>query len=72
MTFTDALSSVFNDSDRITRLHWNNRTIYIEVVDEQLCIRGFVASGKDDGMAHPWVLTSQDYFSDDWEVVTDG
>ena len=72
MTFTDALSAVFNDSDRITRLHWNNRSIYIEVADEQLCIRGFDANKPDDGLPHPWVVTSQDYFADDWEVLTDG
>lgn len=71
MTYSEALSAVFNDSDRVTRAHWNNRAIYVEVVDEQLCIRGFYAGGKDDGLPHPWVITSQDYFADDWEVITD-
>jgi len=71
MTFSDALSSVFNDSDRITRTVWNNRNIYVEMVDAQLCIVGFVATGEDDGLPHPWVITEQDYFADDWEVLTD-
>jgi hypothetical protein len=71
MTFTDALSAIFNDSDRITRQHWNSRSIYCELVDSQLCIVGFSAQGKDDGLPHPWVITEQDYFADDWEVVVD-
>lgn len=69
MTFTQALSAVFNDSDRVTRQTWNNRSIYLSLVDYQLCITGFSSSGKDDGLPHPWIVTEQDYFADDWEVV---
>jgi hypothetical protein len=71
MTFTEALSAVFNDSDRVTRAHWNSRAIYVELVDSQLCIVGFIASGKNDGLPHPWIVTDQDYFADDWEVIVD-
>ena len=73
MNFQDALSAVFNDSDRVTRAHWNNRRIYIDAVESQLCIVGFAdASAKDDGLPHPWTVTEQDYYADDWEVVEDG
>lgn len=69
MTFTDALSALFDDSARVTRAHWNNRRIYLEVVDYILCIHGYVASGPDDGLPHPWHVTEQDYFADDWQIV---
>jgi hypothetical protein len=69
MTFTDALSEVFDNSARVTRAHWNSRQIYIELVESQLCIVGFSASGVDTHLPHPWTITEQDYFADDWEVV---
>ncbi len=72
MNFTEALSAIFNDSDRVTRQHWNSRAIYCHLVDYQLCITGFSNTGKDDGLPHPWIVTEQDYFADDWEVVVDG
>ena len=69
MTFTDALSEVFDNSARITRQHWNSRQIYIECVESLLCIVGFDANKPDDGLPHPWQITEQDYFANDWEVV---
>ena len=69
MTFTDALSAIFNDSDRVTRAHWNNRQIYIELHESLLCIVGFDSSRPDDGKPHPWQITEQDYYADDWEIV---
>jgi hypothetical protein len=72
VNFSEALSAVFNDGDRVTRAHWNNRRIYVDTVDAQLVIIGFASAGTDDGLPHPWVVTEQDYFADDWEVVTDG
>lgn len=69
MTFNKALSAVFDDGQRVTRQHWNSRSIYVELVESQLCIVGFSASGIDPQLAHPWTVTEQDYFADDWEVV---
>ncbi len=71
MTFTDALSAIFDDNDRVTRRAWNNRQIYCLLDDSKLCIKGFVSEGRDDGLNHPWVVTEQDYFADDWEVIAD-
>lgn len=69
MTFTEALSAIFHDDERVTRTIWGSRQIYCELVESQLCIVGFASSGKDDGKPHPWTITEQDYFADDWEVI---
>lgn len=70
MTFPDALAAVFNDSARVTRRTWNNPTIYVSVVNLQLCITGGIPlDGKDAHLPHPWTITESDYFADDWEVV---
>lgn len=71
MTYPEALSAVFNDSDRVTRAVWNNRRIYLQETDYQLCIVGFDASKPDDGLPHPYVLTENDYYATDWEVIVD-
>ena len=72
MTFTEALSAVFNDGDRITRPIWNNRKACVCVHDGMLCTTWDTASMSVDGLYHPWDITEQDYFADDWEVVVDG
>jgi len=69
MTLSEALEFTFNDSSRITRRHWNNRTVYCSVIEGKLCITGYDDSGKGDLRAHPWVVTESDWFADDWEVV---
>ena len=69
MTFTEALSAVFDDSARVTRSHWSNRSIFLEVVDYILCIHGYNGGQPDDGLPHPWHLSEQDYFAEDWEVI---
>lgn len=67
MTFTEAISNVFKDGDRITRTTWHSRDIYCALEEGKLCIWGVP---KDD-LWHPWTVTEQDYFSTDWEVVMD-
>lgn len=67
MTFSEALAAVFNSDARITRRTWNNRAIYCYMEQSQLCIRGFNREG--DTLPHPWTITDEDYFADDWEVV---
>lgn len=69
MTFTDALALVFDSHSRIARHTWNNRSIYCLLHEEKLCIKGFASGGQDDGLPHPWVITSEDYYATDWEVV---
>lgn len=71
MTFTEAISSVFRDNDRTTRAIWHSRLIYLLVEDGKLCIKGYSSDSPDDGLPHPFIITEQDYFADDWEVVTD-
>jgi hypothetical protein len=71
MTFTDAITAAFKDNDRITRRIWNNRDIYCEVVDGRLCIN-FDSTSHRTGEMHPWTITEQDFFADDWEVLVDG
>ena len=68
MTFSDALNAVFNDNARIRRHIWNS-SIYCLLDDEKLCIHGHASQGADDGKNHPWVISSEDYFADDWEVM---
>lgn len=67
MNFIDALNAVFKDNDKITRATWANRSIYAQVEDGLLCIKGF----PDDGKFHPWTISEQDFFSHDWEIVTE-
>lgn len=75
MTFTEALDAVFKDNDRVTRIAWSSRTIYLLLDDGRLCIKGGVSieTGRrdDDTLSHPFILTEQDFFAHDWEVVTD-
>lgn len=66
MNFTDALNAVFKDSERIRRRSWVSRQVY-GVLDE-----GKLYLHEDDGLLHPWLLTEQDYFAEDWEILTDG
>ena len=68
MTFTDALSAIFNDGKQVRRAFWSTRVI-VGLQDSRLCIKGFSSSGPDDGKWHPWTITESDYFADDWEVV---
>jgi hypothetical protein len=67
MTFPEALAAVFHDNDRIIRVAWHNRNIFIALDETKLCIKGVDA----DGLFHPWVMTESDYFADDWEVLAD-
>ena len=71
MTFTEALSAVFNDGDAITRPIWHSGA-QVAADDGKLSINGYL---KDDGtwvndsQWRSWTITEQDYFADDWEVV---
>ena len=65
MTLPEALEFTFNDSARITRIIWRNRAIYCGLEDNKLCIKGH----PNDGLWHPWTLTEEDWFAEDWEVV---
>ena len=71
MTFTEALSSVFNDGDLITREVWNQRA-EIGLDDGKLSINGYMGeNGKwvGDGKWRAWYVTEEDFFASDWEVV---
>lgn len=67
MNFTDAITAVFKEGDKITRQTWNNRNVFVTLEDGILCIMGF----PDDGKYHPWTISEQDFFAHDWEVVAD-
>lgn len=70
MTFPEALALIFNSSARITRRTWNSPATYCSVVNDRLTITGGIpADGKDPHLPHPWEITSEDYFADDWEIV---
>lgn len=69
MTFTEALTDIFDSPTRVTRRSWANRSIYISVVDGRLCITGFSSAGDDDKRPHPLVVTEGDFYADDWETV---
>ena len=72
MTFTEALSAVFNDGDRITRPIWNNRAACVYVEDGMLVTSWDSKSMSVDGLHHPWDITEQDFYASDWEIVVDG
>lgn len=65
MTLPEALPLVFDSNARITRRAWVNSSIFIELYQSQLCIKGH----SDDELWHPWTITESDWFADDWEVV---
>lgn len=67
MTLPDALHEVFNSSARIRRPAWPTST-YVSLVETKLCITGGQAI-DDPHLPHPWTITDEDWFSDDWEVV---
>ena len=71
MTFTEALTAVFKEGDRITRADWRNRDIYVGLEEGRLCITWATESSRIDGQMHPWTISESDFFAHDWEVVAD-
>jgi hypothetical protein len=69
MTFTEALSAVFNDADDIRRATWRNRSITLFLDDAKLCTNWNSTTQQVDDEAHPFIVSESDYFADDWEVV---
>lgn len=67
MKLPDALHEVFNSSARIRRLAWPAST-YVSLVEAKLCITGGQTT-EDHELPHPWVITDEDWFAGDWEVV---
>jgi hypothetical protein len=72
MTFTDALSAVFDNSDRVTRRVWNNRRANCFLDEGKLCTTWNSQQQMVDDQPHPWVISEQDFYSDDWEILSDG
>lgn len=70
MTFTDALAAIFNDRSPATRRKWQSRLVYLKLDQQQrLCTTWYNTEQRVDGFLHPWIMTDEDYFADDWEVV---
>lgn len=70
MTFPDALAAIFNDNARVTRRTWNNPRAYLSRDShDRACTTWNSETGSVDGLLHPWIMTSEDYYSTDWEVV---
>lgn len=68
MTFTEILTAIFDRNLHARRCLWSTR-IFVGLEEGRLCIKGFSSSGPDDGLWHPWVITEEDYFAGDWEIV---
>jgi len=68
MTFIEILTAIFNDSKHARRRLWSTR-IFVGLEEGRLCIKGYSSSGPDDGLWHPWVITEEDYFASDWEII---
>lgn len=71
MTFTEALSAVFNDGDRIRRPIWHSAA-HVTINNYALSINGYMqpdGTWVNDGQYRAWDITEQDYYADDWEVV---
>lgn len=75
MTFLEALSAVFDDGERVTRAHWNNRNIYLVLENAKLCIVGGLnletLKPDRDNKPHPYIVDENDYYASDWEAVDD-
>lgn len=70
MTFNDALALVFNSNARITRRAWNDRRAYLTLDHRrQLCTSWNSETRSVDALLHPLIITEEDYFADDWEIV---
>lgn len=70
MTFPEALAAAFNSNARITRRAWNNPRAQLRVDSSgRLCTTWNDSSSTVDGLLHPLIITTEDYFSMDWEVV---
>lgn len=68
MTFIEILTAIFDRNLRARRRLWSTR-IFVGLEEGRLCIKGYSSSGPDDGLWHPWVITEEDYYAGDWEVV---
>ena len=68
MTFTETLRAIFDHNSHARRRLWSSR-IFVGLEEGRLCIKGYSSSGPDDGLWHPWVITEEDYFASDWEIV---
>jgi hypothetical protein len=68
VTFTETLSTIFDSNSCARRRLWSTR-IFVGLEEGKLCIKGYSSAGPDDGKWHPWVITEEDYFAEDWEVV---
>lgn len=71
MDFHHALKAAFNQGQKVTRRSWNNRNIYLSMVEMKLCITGYSDPKPDDGKPHPLVVHESDYYADDWEIIDD-
>lgn len=71
MNFTDAITAVFKEGDKITRATWANRSVYVSLEEGLLCTTWDSISSSVDGLHHPWTISEADFFAHDWEVLSD-
>jgi hypothetical protein len=62
LTFFEALKQVA-DGKKITKLEWNDKDIYGELVDGKVTIH------LKDGLSHPWTISDGDLNGSDWIVI---
>ena len=64
MSFTKALAAVIEGGKTITKLEWNDETIYGKLRDGFLML-------KRNGKWHQWILNDGDLLGLDWIVLND-
>jgi len=62
MDFPSAIKEVIAGK-KITKLEWNNKSIYGELRDGLLMLR------KEDGKYYQWIISEADMVGDDWVIV---
>ena len=62
MDFPSAIKEVIVGK-KITKLEWNNKSIYGELKDGLLMLR------KEDGKYYQWIISEADMVGDDWVIV---
>jgi hypothetical protein len=48
---------------KIRREAWKNKSVHAKMIDGKLYI-----IGEEDGLYHPWTISSDDLIEEDWEV----
>lgn len=73
MRLSEVLNDVYDDNEHATRTVWHDPQVYLGADDDsKLCIFGYSSEGDSPEIPHPWTMTADDWYANDWEVINDG